>query len=439
MNENIENDRKYKLFFKVLKKNYDLHIKNDTVFLEGWCGLDFVNMSKRNKRNKLEIPNINIKGTLELTNINCNELILNNIKAEVLFLNKCQCSSLKFNNYNNTLVEAFFCSDFNDEIEGKLITIPSDIHFKNIDIKKSNHNWNILDNKFLKRLDLNSTNINNNCDFNKYSCINTIIIDNINIDKFKINNIKTLKKISYTNTIKLSEEIDISNMKNLEEIYIKIDDKSTINLKKLPKLSYIFIENSNNDVYIDLNKIKSNNLSDIRIKGYKIKDPSILYDPKIKELNISNNPSYCIKDWPMQILILLKDKTFNFYTPVKKNFFEFIKEPSNKKTSRRFLYLMESTSLMIKLIYNNLNSITQEDLSSINQRDIKGFKAISYCRTIEALKIILNHKDYYLNNDDLDLLSNDTLKSYYQKELIKSSLFTQPVKKENNRIQKKCL
>ena len=436
MNENIENDPKYKLFFKVLKKkNYDLHIKNDTVFLEGWCGLDYINISKRNK---IEIPNINIKGVLELTNINCNELILNNIKAKILSLNECQCSSLKFNNYNDTLVETFFCSDFNDDIEGKLITIPSDIHFKNIHIKKSNHNWNILDNKFLKELNLYKTNIENNCDFNRYSCINEIIIDNININKFKINNIRTLKKISYTNTIKLSEEIDISNMKNLKDIYIKIDDKSTINLKKLPKLSYIFIENSNNDVYIDLNKIKSNNLSDISIIGFQIKDPSILYDPKIKKLNISKNPSYCIKDWPMQILILLKDKTFNFYTPVKKNFFEFMKKPSDKKINR-FLYLMKSTSLMIKLIYNNLNSITQEDLSSINQRDVKGFKAISYCRTIEALKMILNHKDYYLNNDDLDLLSNDTLKSYYQKELIKSNLSTQPVKKENNRIQKKCL
>ena len=454
MNTNIEHEPKYQLFFKIFKKKYDLHIENNTVSINGSCNLDFTDI----QCDKLELPNIHITKELSLVNLNCDELILNNIKATSFTLENITCSSLKFNSYNNTIIEMFSCTDFNEPISNKLkiqptfvynnlyneIIIPSDIHFKRIYIENSNHKWKILDNKFLKELNLYKTNIHN---FSNYNSINEIFLQRVNIDesKIKFNNIDSLKKITcyLDNHENKIEKINISNMKNLEYIDVQ-SNMSSMNLKNLPILNTLNITSINDsENYIDLDKINSTNLSSLTIKGFKIKDLSFLHNNfKIEKLDISSNsPDFLKKE---SIVILLKDKTFNFYTPYKKSFLDVVDcnyDCEYKRNANNFITLMKSNNLMIKLFYNNLDDITEEDLLLINKEDIKGFKAISYCKTIEALNVILNHKDYHLNNNDLNLLSNETLKSYYQKELIKSKLSTKSTKEEKNNkiIQKKYL
>ena len=465
---NIEKDPKYYLFFEALNdfcnknRNNKFKIKNDTVFI---IGLQTAVLSFDNKKqyDKIEIPNLKTNFSIDFFELNCDELIFNKMTATGISIINSDFNSLKFKCYDNTFVDTFcYFNPDNKNNNSNKITIPININFREIFINdNNNYTWEIEDNKYLEYLKLKNVNIHK---INKYNCIKAIKIENtnLNFNEFKINEMKSLKKIDYSN-INLSENIDISDMKYLKKLNLYIKDKSKINLENLPALKTLNINshrNNNNDNYLDLNKINSNNLSCLKIKGFKIKNPSILYSFKIKELDISDN-SESVKG--KLISILLKDKTFNFYSPEKYDFFDYINNYGNDYSfyfyeskinphannhrydyyyndkTNDFFTLMKSTDLMIKLISNKLDSITKKDLLTIEQKDIKGFKAISYCQTVDALKVILNSKNYTLNETDVSSLNNEILKSYYQKELIKSNLSTELVKKENNRIQKKCL
>ena len=461
----IEKDPKYQLFFEALNdfcnknRNNEFKIKNDKVLI---IGLQTAVLSFDNKKqyDKIEIPNLKTNLSIDFAKLNCDELIFNQMIAKGISIINSDFNSLKFKCYDNTSVDTFcYFNPDNKNDNSNKITIPININFREIFINdNNNYTWEIEDNKYLKLIALKNVKIHK---INKYDCIKTIEIENtnLNFNEFKFNEMKSLKKIGYSN-INLSENIDISDMIKLKKLNLYIKDKSKINLENLPALNILNINsherNNNNDNYLDLNKINSDNLSCLKIKGFKIKNPSILYSYKIEELDISDN-SESVKG--KLISILLKDKTFNFYSPEKYDFFDYINNYGNNyyfyffeskinphanhgydyyfhDKTNDFFTLMKSTDLMKKLIFNKLDSITKKDLLTIEQKDIKGFKAISYCQTVDALKVILNSKNYTLNETDVSSLNNEILKSYYQKELIKSNLSTELVKKENNRIQK---
>ena len=443
---NIEKDPKYQLFFEVLDEEHKkyIEIKNNTIFINHYnCCLNF---DKKKHYSTIEIPNIESSETITIYDANCNELIFNNIKVNELYLCDNNFNSLKFKSHQESFVRYFIYKNYeaNTSNRNKLIKIPANINFREISINDNNNNnyWEIEDNKYLNSIEFKYTNIHK---INKYDSVNKIEIKNtnLNFDNFGFDEMESLKKIIYTNTKELSEKINVCGMENLIELSIYIENKSMIELENLSNLHKLVIENSKNDYnLVNLDKINSTFLSSLTINGFKIQDTkSIIYDDKIIELDIPNNSKEYIKG--ESISILLKDKTFNFYSPKKDNILDFIeiKEKYFDDDScdndydeswyfhitdliKEFLCLMKSTNLMTKLFYNNLNAITKEDLLTINQEDIKGFKAISYCRTIEALKMILKHKDYHLNNNDITLLSNEKLKSFYQKELIKSNIPT---------------
>lgn len=77
---------------------------------------------------------------------------------------------------------------------------------------------------------------------------------------------------------------------------------------------------------------------------------------------------------------------------------------------------------MKKLLENKLDKINKNNINKIYQKDEIGMSAISYCHTINALKVILKSKKYTLDGSDVSKLSNKELKCYYQKELIKRNI-----------------
>ena len=452
MNTNIEYDPKYQLFFEILNNKCTppstFKIEDDTIFLMNYS---YILVFDKNKQyDKLEIPNLKTHFGIQFYDLNCNEVIFNKIFTEEVVFSNSNFNSLKFECYKDTSIGTFLYFNRNSTTttnnSNQLITIPNNINFRKISIEdNNNHIWKIEDNKYLESINFRNINIDK---FNKYNSIKEIRVENTNLDfnQFRFNETKNLEKIIYIDYKNKIEKIDISDMTNLKTLHISVPNKPIINLENLPILNRIDIEsydyNDINDNYLDLGKINSDQLSSLTIKEFKIKNQSILYGPKITTLNISESSSEYIKG--ELISILLKDKTFNFYSPDKYDLLDYIDNYNFDEntyyfhTIHEFFTLVKSTDLMIKLISNDLDSITKEDLLTIDQKDIKGFKAISYCRTIEALKLILEQKNYILNDDDISLLSNEKLKSYYQRELIKLKISTKSIDK-NNKIHKKCL
>lgn len=387
----IKEKLKYQLFFEILDKNDIKYIqrKNIVFINQSFCHLDFSNKNY----NRLGIPNINIKGTLILSNINCNELILNKIKASHIHISKSEINELKFNSSNSSARSfSYFCT--NDKYG--LITIPPNIKFDEIKIK-SNKTWEIMNNKYLYHLGLYNVNINK---FHKYNSLWSITLTDIDLNKVNFSGMGSLKNIYYEST-KIQDTIKFSNIKSLLELDIKTTQKSNIELENLPKLSYLLInykqkiKKTNN--CIDLGKINSKQLRVLIVSDFTVKNISEC-SSRVLGLNIySDSPNFVRGK---RISMLLNDNTFDFFLNnndgAKINIFSF-KEMSNinkekLKIISEFLMLRKSTPLMEKLLKNDLKKITDNDLETINQKDLKGATAISYCNTKEAVELISKYK-----------------------------------------------
>lgn len=229
-------------------------------------------------------------------------------------------------------------------------------------------------------------------------------------------------------------------MDNLEFIMLNVSKQTSIKLRNIPNLSKLFIKNTtinNKNNYeiesqniLNLNKINSSQLSELSILGFEIKNTPILNDPKLKYICLDNNYPGALKG--KYIFMLSNDKELNFFLiprKTKENIFNFLLQEQwileeKNNIINEFLELRESTLLMKNVLMDNLKYIQEDDFKTIHKNDKMGLNALLYCSKLDTLKTILQNKNYVLNKDDMEKLTNKIFKSYYENEFIKQKLRT---------------
>lgn len=416
---------KYQLFFKTLFRQkevselseiffIDKKENNDfnSIFLKKEVVLDF----KAEKYKCIEIPNIRSNDNLILKNVNCDKLILNGCQLKELIIDHSKFNQLKFNcnkNSNYHFISTFRYNGRNEDNEN-LITIPPIIFFQTMYISNSRKKWRINNNLF------------------------KLNIKNIPFNRIKIKNKEKVTSITYKN--KLSQKIELANMDNLEFIMLNVSKQTSIKLRNIPNLSKLFIKNTtinNKNNYeiesqniLNLNKINSSQLSELSILGFEIKNTPILNDPKLKYICLDNNYPGALKG--KYIFMLSNDKELNFFLiprKTKENIFNFLLQEQwileeKNNIINEFLELRESTLLMKNVLMDNLKYIQEDDFKTIHKNDKMGLNALLYCSKLDTLKTILQNKNYVLNKDDMEKLTNKIFKSYYENEFIKQKLRT---------------
>ena len=450
MLENIFQDPRYEIFFKILFEWKSLfEIKNNTVCF--YNGKNIIDFSKINY-DCVEFPSIKTQGNITIKNLNCNKLIFNDLILRGLTIEDSDFAELEFKKYENTSITYFSYYSRCQETKTSTKIIPENINIKNIEIQGDKFKWDILNNSFLQKLSLNKVHLKS---INNYNNLDHLILNRVKLsDYINISNIKKIKVLIYHEL--LDNTLDNNLFKNLkinDLLYLKdieIDTIKNIKLTNLPNLEKIILHNiyiDNINKIIDLNEINSIKINYLSIIDYEyninkygmyltqhtscyseIKIPiSLYYNLKYFYCN-DNNKSSCILNGK-NIIIFKNSKNMIFFNKKKVDFinkyniYEYISSGEHDlEIVKEFYKLRKSTSLMKKLLENKLDKINKNNINKIYQKDEIGMSAISYCHTINALKVILKSKKYTLDGSDVSKLSNKELKCYYQKELIKRNI-----------------
>ena len=254
-------------------------------------------------------------------------------------------------------------------------------------------------------------NINENKNTKKYTSIinkmnNDIKVENVNSKYFEDNNFKRINdEIAFDEDLGkniMNKNISMDNHDNNNYIFLRTIKTNEINEQKIPN-------NSSNKI----NKLLEDNIPDINLEKDLIDNNFLKTERKNEKINIYNN-----------IFISKNDNIIN----------------ENFKTNKKFEYLKNSTadSFTINSSYENINKLSKYKyaINSFLRQKVKNYIIqISFGR-YKTLDLPKNIKDELLKenkNENINNLSNDT-------DLIKHNFkFTSfdkvytPIKKSENK------
>lgn len=435
----ITENPKYKIFFDKLFEEYtyekDFFIKNDEVFILN----STIKLNFDGKYNSIEFPNIkhtdgdfgkyNPDFSFKIYEANCDKLIFNKLETEFFSIENSYFNQLIFNNVDDSYIKTFDYQAKNEDPETEII-IPQNMNIEHIHICNSNHKWSILDNDSILSINLNNIRYKQ---INKYKNVISFTIKSVDLDDLNISESKKLTWFEYEQKDSRKKNIVVKNL-NLCVLYLNLKN-ANLELENLSSLEILKIENnlslttdSNllSQKVINLNNINSNNLKQLIIKGYKLDNSKILYSNTLFKLNVNKDchPDVLETKTTLSLLgsnnlnLFVKVSDSNIYYTIDDVILKSRVNPELFNVINDLLEIRKSTPLMKKILLNDLDNITENDFKSIYQKDIAGFNVLFYCRTLDSLKVILKHKEYIFNKNDINLLSSEALRSYYQKEMI---------------------
>lgn len=440
---NIKNELKYQKFFEHLDRlKLPYKIDKDCVIIDiesnkNQNDITYIFRGSKDNPEVIHFPNINFinkypsfifNGCFEkitFNQLNLNELLFEDFYCQELCFNeptKTKISGLKFDNINNINYEQ-------NVQHGNIITIPENLNIEKISIKNPNIIIEIKNNKYI-----NYINIHNKK--------NMIILG-----KFE-----NLRHFSFTNFNKnINPNISIESYPNIETIFTYgILTTKKIFFKNLPKLNCIQlsanyapvqIENCPNIKEIDINCKRKDIEVDICDNILNLKE-LVLNNCTLKNSNVFKNSNFNFtgvnlicsdilhyEDNESIIINIIKEnKNMNYYyrrdlINMLTDEHEYIKN-NNKKINNKLFSLRKSNTLMKKLFQEELNTIKPKDWKLINNKDLCGVKAISYCRTKKSLEYFLCSGYYIKDYNDINFIYSNELKSIFEKHIIKNDIYS---------------